>query len=136
MKADGAKSGLVTTRLLVVIAALLVTLSGCAATDERPWRGSKEKIEEYLLQRTPIGSSEDRVIKYLNENGMNYAKPWRGDVDPEIGYPPNKVRGSSFIRALVAEHRMIFVTSVEAFYVFDSRKKLVEIAIRRTTDSI
>ena len=120
-----------------LVLATLLTLAACVgATKNWRWRQDENIIKDYLLKNTPIGSSEQKVISYLEANDMDYNSPWRGEVEAGTGHPPNGIPGSSFISAVAGEYGLIFVTSVETFYIFDLNRSLVEIAIRKTTDAL
>ena len=93
-------------------------------------------IETHLLADTPLGSSENEIIDYLQTTGAKFKEPWRGRVEPNSSYPPNTVAGSSFISSVVAEYNIVLSTSVEAFYIFDSNRLLVEVAVRKSTDAL
>lgn len=118
-----------------VVAIALVVMAFVVATNWQ-WYGLPARIESHLLSETPLGSSETNIISHLCNKGVRFKQPWRGVVEPNTGYPPNTVAGSSFIRALAAEYGIVFVTSVEAFYIFNSDRQLVEIAVRKTTDAL
>jgi hypothetical protein len=122
--------------LSIVIFGISITI--IALVSNWPWYLSYGQIESYLLQKTPLGSSEEEVISYLREGGarLQIEDPWRGNVAPNTGHPPNTVAGSSYIDAVVGEYRLVFTTSVEAYYIFDSDRRLVEIAIRKTIDAL
>jgi hypothetical protein len=117
---------------------VVFSITTIALVSNWPWYMSYGRIESYLLQRTPLGSSEEEVISNLRESGarLQIEEPWRGNVAPNTGFPPNTVAGSSYIVAVVGEYRVVFTTSVAAFYIFDSDRRLVEIAIRKTVDAL
>ena len=75
-------------------------------------------------------------MTHLGKVGARFKEPWRGRVEPNTGYPPNTIGGGSFINAVVAEYRIVVITSVEAFYIFDNNRNLVEIAVRKSTDAL
>jgi hypothetical protein len=118
-----------------VVVLALSTVTFIVATNWQ-WYRSPDYIEFHLLADTPHGSSESEVIDHLRTIGAKYKEPWRGSVEPNTGYPPTAVAGSSFISALVAEYTIVFTTSVEVFYIFDSNRLLVEIAVRKSTDAL
>jgi len=101
-----------------------------------PWYLDQTLIESRLLTETPLGSSEDDVLAHLQAKNLKPAPVWRGTVSPHTIYPPTTVAGTSFTHAVVGEYSLIFTTSVEAFYVFGQDRRLVEIAVRKTTDAL
>ena len=121
--------------VLMLIAAATCALLVVLVPNWR-WYRSAGGIESYLLTETPLGSSEDQVLAYLRSQDFNPAPTWRGVVEPNTIYPPNAVAGNSFIRATVGEYMMVFTTSVEAFYIFGPDRRLVEIAVRKSTESL
>lgn len=128
-----------TSRSFITLTA--IALIGCAAVAavvSSNWHlyGSPGQIELNLRNETPLGSSEEEVIRYLRREAMRFEQPWRGAIKPNTVYPPNTIAGSSYIRAVVGEYTVVFVTSVEAFYIFDANRRLVEIAVRKTTDGL
>ena len=118
----------------------IATLATAAVTfvviNNWQWYRSPAQIEDHLLADTPLGSSEDKVIAHLRRSGAEFEDPWRGQLDPNTSYPPNTLPGDSYIRAVVAEYRVVFTTSVEAFYIFDANRHLVEVAVRKSTDAL
>ena len=97
---------------------------------------SSESVEAYLKSETPLGTPEAAVMAYLKENEMNPDAIRRVHVTISTSYPPSSVEGESFIRALVGEYDIVFTTSVESFYTFDSDGMLADIKIRKTTDAL
>src|SRR5262249_31595214 len=122
--------------ILWLVATVVVALAVFELLPNWHWYGNERQVQSYLIKTTPLGSSEDDVIAYLRRSGARSDKPWRGQVTAggPRAYPPNTVAGSSFIRAVV-NYRLVFATSVEAFYIFDANRRLVEIAVRETTDA-
>ncbi|MBF6023961.1 hypothetical protein [Lysobacter niastensis] len=120
-------------------ALIALAVAGALAVAVLPdwrWHLSPEKIESRLLEATPIGSSEDQVLAHLQAQGLKPAPLWRGAVAPNTAYPPSTVAGGSFTHTVVGEYSLIFTTSVEAFYIFGVDQRLVEIAVRKTTDAL
>lgn len=100
------------------------------------WYQDPDRIEAHLLAETPLGTSEEAVFARLKANGVEPTPVWRGEVRPNTSFPPTTVAGSSFAHVAIAEYRIIFTTTVEAFYVFDADRRLVDIAVRKTTDAL
>lgn len=125
------------TRKSIAVFVFLVVAGGLALAILPNWRWhlSTDRIESRLLIETPIGSSEDQVLANLHAKGLKPVPLWRGIVAANTMYPPNTITGSSFTHAVVGEYTLIFTTSVEAFYIFGQDQLLVEIAVRKTTDS-
>ncbi|WP_242162949.1 hypothetical protein [Lysobacter sp. M15] len=112
---------------ILVIVAITAVLAVATLPNWR-WFLGADRIESQLLEETPIGSSEDQVLAHLRANGLKPAPLWRGSVEPNTIYPPNTIAGNRYT--------IIFTTSVEAFYVFGQDQRLVEIAVRKTTDAL
>ena len=121
--------------LLSLVAAIALVL-GVLIFGPSPYlyRDSKS-VETYLLAKTPLGSSEEQVLTYLRQAGLDPKSPWRGDI-PAGSYPPTSIGGKSYVDAVVGRYSMPFTTSVEAFYIFDSKRRLVDVRVRKTTDAL
>jgi len=91
-------------------------------------------IERYLKKQTPIGSSQDHVVLWLQERGDS-AKINVAAIAPHSAYPPTRVGGASFIQTTVASYRIVLRADVEAFYVFDASSRLADIGVRRSIDA-
>jgi hypothetical protein len=100
------------------------------------WYQSEDRIKAHLLAETPVGTSEASVVSRLRANGVEPGEIWRGPVPPNTGYPPSTVPGHSFLHVVVGEYRIVFTTSIEAFYIFDAERRLAEITVRKTTDAL
>ena len=46
------------------------------------------------------------------------------------------VGGDGYVLVMMGEYGLIFVTSVEAFYIFGSNGRLVDVKVRKSTDSL
>jgi hypothetical protein len=95
-----------------------------------------ETIERHLLRQTPLGSSEADVQKSLHDHGVP-ADIRRVHVPPSPpgDYPLTKVGGEAFIHESVDHYWFVFRTDVEAFYVFDTCGKLVDVRVRKSVDA-
>ena len=121
--------------LLIVAAVVVCAWVLAVIIPNWQWYGDAEEIEAHLSSEIPLGSSEEQVLSRLRAKGLTPSPLWRGEVEPNTGYPPNTVAGTSLVRATVAKYRLPFVTSVEVFYIFGPDRRLVEIAVRKTTDA-
>ena len=119
-----------------VIVALICATVLAIVVPNWHWYRSAAENEAHLATQTPQGSSESEVQAYLEDNAVSFTPPWRGPIEPSSEYSPSSVAGSSLIRALVGEYTVVFVTSVEAYYVFDADRRLVGISVRKTTDAL
>ena len=97
--------------------------------------GSPHRIERYLRDQTPIGSTQDAVVMWLRGRSSS-ANIAVAIIPPHSTYPPTVVGGTSFIHSIIASYRVLFTTDVEAFYVFDASAHLVDIGVRTTTDAL
>ena len=90
-----------------------------------------------MLHRTALGSSRDEVVSWLLNARRVRAYICECPVAPssERDYPISAIGGSSFIAESVAHYYLPFRTDVEAFYMFDASGHLVDLRIRKTTDS-
>jgi hypothetical protein len=98
------------------------------------WR-SPDRVEAYLLTKTPLGTPEAGVTAWLRTRGREEV-PRKVSIRPNSDYPVTRTGGAAFIHTVVAEYRLIFWTSVEAFYTFDASGRLVDLRVRATVDGL
>ena len=96
--------------------------------------GSPLRIEHYLQDQTPIGSTQEAVVTWLRRRGSG-AKINAAAIAPRSAFPPTQAGGASFIQTSIASYRIVLRTDVEAFYVFDAKARLADIGVRRTVDA-
>lgn len=129
-----------TTYALIV---LLISILGMVIMMMiNPLRSSEEQIRKNMLELTPIGMSMDDVIKVIQSNDK-WEIEW---INNEYGYgidnsgTPGENRdmriGEKSIRIHLGEYRTLFVTDVLVYYGFDTDSKLIEISVRKDTDSL
>jgi hypothetical protein len=112
-----------------------LAICGAAARGAVVQWAAPSTIERFLVARTPLGSAQSTVRASLHAVGIA-SRPGGSRAYPGHQYPPATVGGAAWERALVGEHRLIFVTSVEAYYHFDDAGQLAEIRVRKTVDSL
>lgn len=120
--------------LLAVGAALVVAVIAAFPGRLVYWE-SNDRIQAYLLRKTPLGASQQEVLNWLRKNGTP-GKIAVVPVPPNSNFPPTSIGGESFIQESVANYWLVFRTDIEAFYIFDSRQKLVDLSVRATTDAL
>jgi hypothetical protein len=98
------------------------------------WR-SEGAVEDFLREQTPLGSSQETVLKWLRHEGV---KPTvtTAFIPPNSEYPPTRVGGSSFINESLAHYWAPFPVDVEAFYIFDSDNRLADVRVRDDIDAL
>jgi hypothetical protein len=96
--------------------------------------GSALRIEHYLKDQTPIGTTQDAVVTWLQRRG-SAVKINVATIAAHSTYPPTEIGGASFIQTSVASYRVVFRADVEAFYIFDASARLADIGVRRTIDA-
>jgi hypothetical protein len=123
-----------TMTVLVVMGAGLLVGTGACVWPGHPvfWR-SPESIERYLLSRTPLGSSLSEVVADLQDLGAS--RPY-GEALNRIAADPLHDQRRGGLQVLLAEYRVVFVTSVSAIYWFDAGGGLVAIEVEKTTDTL
>jgi hypothetical protein len=115
--------------------AVALAVCGAVATGSVVQWAAPPTIELFLLSRTPLGSPQSTVRASLS--GVGLASRVGGSrAYPGNQYPPAEVGGATWERALVGEHRLVFATSVEAYFYFDDAGRLAEIRVRKTVDSL
>lgn len=118
-----------------LVLALVALVLGIVFPGRVVYWQSPEKIEQFLLQATPLGQSEESVLRWLNQQNVA-AKVRRVEVPPHSNYPRTRTGGASFIHESIAHFWLPFRTDIEVFYTFDRAGRLVEIRVRKTTDAL
>jgi hypothetical protein len=124
-------------RWLVIV--LVLTLSALAFGAVYPGRivywQEPERIEQFLVQATPLGASQADVQTWLEKQGVT-AEIHKAAIPPNSDYPRSRTGGASFIHESIAHFWLPFRTDIEAFYTFNHSGRLVDIRVRRTTDAL
>ena len=92
-------------------------------------------IENVLIRETPLGTSIDDVISSLKQSGLTPKGPFENSIRPGH-YPKSYVHGEYWAVVLLGEYRVLFVTSVEAFYIFNGAGELVGVGVRKSVDAL
>lgn len=122
-------------RIVVALATLVlaaVSIVGYRLFTSQP---SPVEIERQLLTETPLGASREDVVRWLAARGIR-AEVHVVKIDGPSDYPLTRTGGTSFIHETLDRSRLLFRTSVEVFYIFDTEGRLVDLRVRRTTDSL
>lgn len=109
-----------------------------------PMMRSEERIRKYVLRITPIGTDMEDVLRTIDKRNWE-----RINVSYERGFPAdvyrsfqprqeNDVIGEKHIMAMIGEDKVFifFDAHVEAAWCFDENSKLIDVLIRKTTDSV
>lgn len=128
-------------KYFVLFIVVLGVLYESYRTFSNPLFRSEEVIGERLLTQTPLGTSMDDVIQFLN-----LQKDWEiRNINYESGYLDrgllrNKIIGTKSIRVSLGDYRAItsyyLETNVTVFYGFNDDKELIDIWVWKTTDGI
>lgn len=128
----------------ILIALSVVALITVVILLSNPLIRSEERIRANMLKLTPISMSMDDVLKVIESN-----KKWKVRYTFENGYSmlggqpsgpyydeDDTIIGVKSMDVHIGEYRTIFVTDVLVFYAFDEDLKLIDIAVRKDTDSL
>ena len=122
---------MIRARTLLLAAALL---SSC--TPPVAW-GGDEAIKTRLLAAFPIGTSIDQVEAEAARR--KWRQIGRGENRPPKGAPHYfddcQFQGGPSRLFIVAEYG-ILPTTIESLFLFDARRRLAGLCIRRTTDAL
>ena len=101
------------------------------------FRKSEEKIQENLLKVTPLGTSMEDVLRVIEIN-KKWELVWISTEYPhnDTNLHADYIIGDKSIKAYIGNFGIIFETSVEAYWGFDENDKLIEIGIRKTTNTL
>ena len=125
--------------LLVLLAIALLSVLLILSN---PLRKPVEDIRETVLKSIPIGMDMDEVLNIIENN-----KKWKiSHTNHKYGYGIDKNGrpgenndvhvGEKSIRANIGSYRNIFITDVIIYFGFDENSKLIDIAVRKDTDSL
>lgn len=122
-----------TVLALMAVVSIIVT-GACVWPGHPVFWASTDTIRQYLLSRTPLGSSVEDVVADLDSMGV---KKQMGGVSLR-GVTTQTLQGRPRreIAVDLASYRIIFHTSVEAFYRFGEQGELVSIEVRKTHDTL
>ena len=122
---------------IAVAVVILAVVVACAIVFSNPLRRSELHLRDALLAETPIGSGFDEVRSLLNARGMLVSGHHEhlGFIKQPPGQPAETI-GIRSLRAHLGYYQVLFRTDVTAFYGFDSEDKLIEIWVRKETDSL
>lgn len=88
-------------------------------------RCSNLKIKSDFEERTPLGTSKESVIEFIQNTGFVYYVDKNGDME---------TIGNSYVRAKLGGFGIFVKTSVAAFWEFDDNDRLERIRVVRTQD--
>ena len=107
-----------------------------------PYVRSEGMVRTALLKRTPMGTSMDEVIKYLEQNEKwTIKRISQTSGFRHRGIQPTETVGKKSITVYLNSYRSVayfylLETDVTVFYGFDEDSKLIDIWAWKTTDSL
>jgi hypothetical protein len=117
-----------------IATAILLLVVGCAST---PLRRSEGNIQNWVLQKAPLGSSVADVKAVIKSQG------WRLDFEGEGTNSPTSpkdypyVRGKHIIWAYFGSYQGIpWHADVDAFWGFDDAGKLIDFHVRKDYNAL
>ena len=115
-----------------------VLLAGCASPG---LLRSEDAIRASLLKLTPMGSTPERVLEVAKSEGWKHVvyDPRHGFFVPEgLAVTKGKVVGVSGVSAVLGTYPYFPLGStwVSADWGFDEQKRLIEIRVKKTVDSL
>ncbi len=126
--------------ILVVILISLFLFEGIRIM-LNPLTRSEEKIREKLLTQTPLGTSMEEVVQFVEKK-----EGWVIDnISNQHGFDfkgkgPRKRVGVKSIQAYLGEYRIItnlyLATDVTVFYGFNEKAELIDIWVWKTIDGL
>lgn len=121
----------------LAIGAVVIVLAGYVASQFafNVWWQSPQRIEQHLLSETPLGTSQDVVVRWLASHAVSQTEVVLADVSPDHSYPLSSAHGTAFLRAVVHKEPIIGDV-ITAFYVFNDAGALVSLRVRREHDSL
>jgi len=125
-------------RFLVIVAFTILTclmLEGCST--QRSIRQSQETITGDLKAITPLGTQYEVAVEKLEARFKNVSKYEEHGFLRQDGSPPHLVGARSIEVHLGDYHNFpMGLTSVNAFWGFDSDGRLIDVWLWKTTDAL
>jgi len=116
-----------------IVLALLIAVTAFVFPTLIVYLRSPEHIEAYLKNQTPLGSGQGFVVDWLASRGI-HAAIHDARIPAHSDYPLTRIGGAAFAHETVATDRTPLHVSVEAFYIFDDQRRLVDVQVRKTID--
>jgi len=121
---------------------LITTIINVAIEVRNPLRKSNEQIRAMLFEIFPTGSEMDYTIRKIKDSYKNWTIRTISN-DHGYGIDSNGIPaengaicvGEKYIRVHLGEYFNPFETSVVVFLGFDRHSKLIEVSVRKDTDS-
>ena len=114
--------------LLVVVIVTTAILGISAARQSNPMRRSESEIQEWVLQKTPLGSSREEVMAVIAK------EPWLGHSKFGGVGTPSSV---SDIGAQLGSYQGFpWHCRVDAYWSFDDQGKLIKVHVIRGCNSL
>jgi hypothetical protein len=111
-----------------------------------PLQKSEKYIREDLLKLTPLGTDMNEVIAAIKAKEkwkIRYIRDYVGYDISSNGRPSEAgnvylktIVGKKSIRVFLGKYGLIFETGVSAYYGFDDMDALIDISIRKDTDTL
>ena len=132
---------------ILILAILTPIVLGMILMTSNPLRQSPERIRNNLLELMPIGISMGEVltviedsdrwtVRHISEASGVLMLDGRPSTPSHLFLDDERIIGEQRIVVMLGEYRTILMTSVVAYFAFDSNGYLLEIAIRKYTDTL
>jgi hypothetical protein len=113
---------------LLLVAGLIAFAGIIAALDSNPLRRSEGQIRQWVMQKTPLGSSREEVMAAIAK------EPWLGHPKfGGVGTPPSV---TDIDAKLGSYQGFPWYCRVDAYWSFDSQGKLTDVHVIRGCDSL
>ncbi len=135
-------------RIIFIIICIVILIIGLFFINRacNPLRKSEAEIREYLFEFTPIGSTKEQVIDFINDNAEKHypnASPRYLELDYGFAikddrvvlrfhgqkYDDSEMIGAEILRATIGTYPAFFKTYVSACWAFDESGKLIDIGV-------
>ena len=133
--------------IIYSVIALLVIVFGVIVINylSNPLRKSEEQIRKNILEITPIGMSMEDVIRVIGTKekwvirytfDFGYVMKMGFPSEPDSSdFAEGKVIGEKSIRGTIGEYQNFFKVYVETYWAFDENSKLIDIAVKKDSNS-
>jgi hypothetical protein len=117
---------------LAALATVVVAVAAISVLLLNPLRRSDASVHAYLLKQVPPGSTLDALRSVAQREGWVIKNTWGHGPHSDWG----GIDGATVAWIYLGGYWNLLRTDLDSFWAFDEHGKLIDVRIRRMTDSI